>query len=222
MLATANWRDSFPELAHVPEADARILDQRAKRITSPAGTRLFGPDTPAKNLLLLISGTVRVQQLSDAGREIVLYRVHAGEGCILTAACLMAHQDYSAEGIAETDIEAIVIPQDAFDELMAGSADFRALVFKSYSDRITDLLYVIEEVAFKRMDIRLAEKLLELRDNSNNVRLTHNQLSVELGTAREVISLQLEEFQRREWVSLGRGNVSVKNPIALQQLARSE
>ena len=215
------WREKFPELARLPGPASRILEQRALPMTCRAGTQLFSPDTEAKSLLLLMSGTVRVQQLSDTGREIVLYRVHAGEGCILTAACLMAHEEYSAEGIAETDIEAVSIPQDAFDELMATSPEFRALVFKSYSDRITDLLFVIEEVAFKRVDIRLAEKLVELQDANGDLHLTHNQLSVELGTAREVISRQLAEFQRRGWVALKRGIVSLKDVAALGRLAKS-
>jgi CRP/FNR family transcriptional regulator len=103
--------------------------------------------------------------------------VHAGESCVLTTACLLAFEDYSAEGIAETEIEAIMIPRDVFDELMAISKEFRAFVFEAYSKRITDLFLVIEEIAFKRMDIRVAQKLLELQDARFVLRLTHQQLA---------------------------------------------
>lgn len=221
MPATETWRTQFPGLSKVSDDVSRLLDRSARSLALPTGTRIFGPDSPAENLLLLVSGTVRVQQLSEDGREIVLYRVHAGESCVLTTACLLAFEKYSAEGIAETDIEAIEIPRDDFDKLMSVSKEFRAFVFEAYSKRITDLFLVIEEIAFRRMDIRLAQKLLELQDHQGSVNLTHQQLATELGTAREVISRQLKEFERRAWVRLGRGAVEVRDSMALRRLAQT-
>lgn len=219
MLKTPTWRDKFPGLSGLSEKVSTLLDARAKFIALDQGTVIFGPGNPAENLLLLVSGTVRVQQLSEGGREIVLYRVHAGESCVLTTACLLAFEDYSAEGIAETDIEAILIPRDTFDEMMATSKDFRAFVFEAYSKRITDLFLVIEEIAFKRMDIRVAQKLLELQDADAILHLTHQQLATELGTAREVISRQLKEFERRGWLSLSRGTIELCDAAAIERLA---
>ena len=213
------WRSSFPGLTGVSDEVSRLLDKRAQSIKLGRGTEIFGPGNPAENLLLLVSGTVRVQQLSEAGREIVLYRVHAGESCVLTTACLLAFEDYSAEGIAETDIEAILIPRDAFDALMSLSKEFRAFVFGAYSKRITDLFMVIEEIAFKRMDIRVADKLLELMDVQNMLHLTHQQLAIELGTAREVVSRQLKEFERRGWLNISRGVIELRDLDAIGRLA---
>ena len=184
MLMTNSWRTAFPGLEGISDGVSELLDKRSRQITLHKEALIFGPGNPAENLLLLLSGTVRIQQLSEDGREIVLYRVHAGESCVLTTACLLAFEDYSAEGIAETEIEAIMIPRDVFDELMAISKEFRAFVFEAYSKRITDLFLVIEEIAFKRMDIRVAQKLLELQDARFVLRLTHQQLATELGTAR--------------------------------------
>ncbi|MGB3245058.1 MAG: Crp/Fnr family transcriptional regulator [Sulfitobacter sp.] len=218
---THTWRAAFPGLADISENVSDILDKQAHPINLPQGAVLFGPGNAAENLLLLVKGTVRVQQLSEAGREIVLYRVHAGESCVLTTACLLAFEDYSAEGIAETDIEAIRIPRDVFDELMSVSKEFRAFVFDAYSKRITDLFLVIEEIAFKRMDIRVAQKLLELQDDHSALHLTHQQLAVELGTAREVISRQLKEFERRGWLNLNRGEIELRDTAAIGRLAHS-
>jgi CRP/FNR family transcriptional regulator len=221
MLMTNSWRTAFPGLAGISDDVSYLLDKRARQITLNKGALIFGPGNPAENLLLLVSGTVRVQQLSEAGREIVLYRVHAGESCVLTTACLLAFEDYSAEGIAETDVDAIMIPRDVFDELMSISKKFRAFVFEAYSKRITDLFMVIEEIAFKRMDIRVAQKLLELQDGKAVLRLTHQQLATELGTAREVISRQLKEFERRGWVNLSRGEIELRDLAAIERLAHA-
>ncbi|NNE86545.1 MAG: Crp/Fnr family transcriptional regulator [Silicimonas sp.] len=222
MLTDPSWRTHFAGLAGISDRVSDILDRKARSVKLPKGAQIFGPGKPAENLLLLISGTVRVQQLSEAGHEIVLYRVHAGESCVLTTACLLAFEDYSAEGIAETDAEAILIPRDDFDELMSISKEFRAFVFESYSKRITDLFLVIEEIAFKRMDIRVAQKLLELKDDHSVLHLTHQQLAVELGTAREVISRQLKEFERRGWLGLGRGVIEIHDAEAIARLAETE
>ena len=219
IIAFPTWRSHFPGLAGISDLVSKVLDARAQRVRFKQGAVLFGPGSPAENLLLLMSGTVRVQQLSAAGREIVLYRVHSGESCVLTTACLLAFENYSAEGIAETDLEAILIPRDDFDELMSMSREFRAYVFEAYSRRITDLFMVIEEIAFKRMDIRLAQRLIELKGADAALHLTHQQLAIELGTAREVISRQLKEFERRGWVTLNRGVIVLRDLPAIRILA---
>jgi CRP/FNR family transcriptional regulator len=95
----------------------------------------------------------------------------------MTTACLLAYEDYSAEGVAETDIKAAAIPRSVFDDLISQSKEFRTFVFSAYSKRITDLFHVIEDIAFQRMDIRLAQKLLDLRQGQT-VKATHQQLVI--------------------------------------------
>ena len=191
------------------------LVPESRVLSLPEGTHIFGPGQSPSNFLLLLSGSIRVQQVSENGREIILYRVSAGESCALTTTCLLGHDQYRAEGIAETAIEAVAIPRSTFEELIAASSPFRRFVFKTFSDRIADLCRVIDEIAFSRMDIRLAQKLLQLRNAQGDVEATHQQLATELGTAREVVSRQLHEFQRRGWLKSGRGIVSVPHDSPL-------
>ncbi len=218
-MTTADWIGAFPGLKQLEPEVARPLIGTSKVVRLTAGTRIFGPGQAPDAYLLLLEGTVRVQQVSENGREIVLYRVSAGESCALTTACLMGYEEYQAEGIAETDVEAVAIPRATFDELIARSAAFRRFVFTAFSVRITNLFRVIEEVAFSRIDVRLAQKLLELGRDKSHIDLTHQQLASELGTAREVISRQLSEFQRRGWITTSRGAVDLARPEALRQLA---
>ena len=210
-----DWIDRFPGLSKLDEPIRKTLIERSRIVELPAGTLIFGPGKAPDSLLLLLDGAVRVQEVSENGREIVLYRVQAGESCVLTTAGLLAYEDYSAEGVAETAIQAVAIPRTVFEDLIASSGVFRRFVFTAYSKRITDLFVVIEEVAFKRIDIRLAQKLLELGREAGHVHLTHQQLATELGSAREVISRQLQEFQRRGWISATRGDVALTDATAL-------
>ncbi|WP_434286606.1 Crp/Fnr family transcriptional regulator [Celeribacter sp. SCSIO 80788] len=216
-----DWIDRFSGLAELePKVRERLVSQ-SQIVHLPENTVLFGPGKSPENLLMLLEGTVRVQQTTEGGREIVLYRVHAGESCVLTTACLLAYEDYSAEGIAETEVEAVAIPRRVFDDLVARSQSFRNFVFSAYSRRITDLFHVIEEIAFQKVDIRLAQKLLGLSRGAGELKATHAQLAAELGTAREVISRQLQEFQRRGWVKTARGVVYLTDREALDALAHS-
>lgn len=219
MTGTEDWIERFPGLSRLEAPIKALLMSRSVLIDVPKGTTIFGPGNSPQNMLFLLEGTVKVQQVSESGHEIVLYRIHAGQSCVLTTACLLAYEDYSADGIAETDVQAAAVPRDVFDELVAQSKSFRNFVFAAFSKRITDLFLMIDEVAFQRLDVRLADKLIHLAGTDDVVATTHQQLSVELGTAREVVSRQLQEFQRRGWIEQSRGKVRLLHRDQLEQLA---
>ena len=219
MSAPAAWMEKFPGLARLsPELVAK-LSADSSVVSLPEGTRIYGPGQAPENYLLLIEGSVRVQQVSESGREIVLFRVTAGESCALTTACLMGYEDYPAEAITETPVRAAAIPRATFDDLVARSPEFRRFVFTAFSTRITNLFRLIEEVAFARMDIRLAHKLIELSQGGREVTATQQQLASELGTAREVVSRRLDQFGRNGWTRAERGHVRLLDRPALERLA---
>jgi CRP/FNR family transcriptional regulator, anaerobic regulatory protein len=219
MSPSVGWIDAFPQLARLPADVASLLESRSQVVSLPAGRHVFQPGQAPGSYLLLLEGSVRVQQVGESGREIVLYRVLPGQSCTLTTACLLGYESYPAEAIAETDIRAVAIPATVFDDLIARSAEFRRFVFEAFSRRISGLFRLVEEVAFSRIDIRLAHKLLELARGGDTVAATQQQLASELGTAREVVSRILSEFQRRGWVTLGRGAIAVTGRAGLEALA---
>lgn len=211
---------AFPMLAGLDADSAGLLERTARRLTVPAGTVLFRDGSDCTSYVLVIRGSVRVQKLAENGREIVLYRVERGQSCVLTTNCLIAHETYGAEGIAETEVELLTVPAATFRALLAGSETFRHFVFSAYATRLADLLTLIEEVAFGRIDARLATWLLGRADGDGGIRATHHDIATELGTAREVVSRQLKEFERRGWVGLYRGRVLVRDGKALAALAQ--
>ncbi len=214
-----NWIDAFPALARLEEPAKRILQRAAMVATLPAGTVPFRHGDSCESFLFVLSGTVRVHMTSETGREIVLYRVEDGQTCILTTCCLMSNEDYPAEAVAETDVGAVVLPAAGFRELVARSTVFRDFVFSTYGRRIFDLTLLVEEVAFQSVDVRLARFLLEAMDADGRLALTHQEVAVELGSVREVVSRQLKEFERRSWVALRRGRIDVLDGDALRRLA---
>jgi CRP/FNR family transcriptional regulator, anaerobic regulatory protein len=219
MNPSGNWIAQFPGLRQLPDDLFHRISTHSQLIALPAGSRIYGPGQAPQSYLLLLDGAIRVQQVSETGREIVLYRVSAGESCALTTACLMGYEDYPAEAIAETGVKAVAIPRATFDDMVARSPDFRRFVFTAFSARVTDLCRIIDAVAFARMDIRLAQKLLELAHGGDTLAITQQQLASELGTAREVISRLLTEFQRRGWITQVRGNITIADRSSLDGLA---
>ncbi|WP_339110028.1 Crp/Fnr family transcriptional regulator [Thioclava sp. GXIMD4216] len=220
-IETTGWIEKFEGLRRLPEDIKSVLIAGSQVLSVPAGTEIFAPGQSADNLLLLLDGTVRVQQKSETGREVILYRVNAGESCVLTTACMLAFEDYAADGVAETDVTAVAIPRATFDDLAGRSSLFREFIFKAYSRRITDLFTLINDIVFQRMDVRLAQRLLELADATDTIRATHQQLANELGTAREVISRTLSEFHRRGWIEQARGEVHLTGKVGLERLVKA-
>ncbi|OGT88356.1 MAG: Crp/Fnr family transcriptional regulator [Gammaproteobacteria bacterium RIFOXYA12_FULL_61_12] len=220
-MEQADWVDTFPALRGLDEPIRRLLAEQALPLVVPVGTQIFHAGGCCQNYLLVLEGAVRVQKLSESGREIVLYRVESGQSCVLTTSCLLSGESYCAEGIAETDVRAVALPRVLFQQALASSPCFREFVFASYGERIAGLVLLIDAVAFGRMDGRLASALDQMAGASDGIEITHQDLARELGTAREVVSRLLKEFERHDWVELGRGHILLLDRNALRGLAKS-
>ena len=222
MQDNTDWVERFAGLSRLDLPTKQLLTTRSTIIDVPKDTMLFGPGNSPENMLFLLDGTVRVQQVSETGHEIVLYRIEAGQSCVLTTACLLAYDDYSAEGVTETKVKAAAVPRVVFDDLVAQSKSFRDFVFAARPTGSARYVLMIDEVAFQRLDVRLAGVLIKLSNEGDIIATTHQKLSVELGTAREVVSRQLQEFQRRGWIETGRGSVTLLKRDAIAKLARQQ
>ena len=208
----------FPVLGQVPEgALGRVAAECAVRSVR-AGEVLFDRHMPCEGFPLVLDGTVRVGKMSSGGREIVLYRVTPGEGCILSGGCLLGHTDYSATGVAETDVSLVRLPPALFNEFMALSEPFRRFVFDMYGARLAEMMELVEEVAFRKVDTRLARLLVQ---RGPVIAATHQALADELGSVCVFVSRMLRNFEERGWVSLERERVTVLDARALSQFSQA-
>lgn len=220
MPPQSSWIDAFAGLSRLAPADRDRLAERAQVTALPTGTTVFSPGAPCGVYLLVLEGSVRVQMIADTGREIVLYRVRRGESCVLTTACLLGEDVYSAEGIVEEPTLGVAVPVAVFDELIARSDAFRRFVFAGYGRRVAEILATMQAAVFHRIDARLARHLAAR--GPGPIEVTHQDLAVELGTAREVISRHLKAFEKRGVVRLGRGAVEVVDRAGLMRYADLE
>lgn len=202
----------YPALRSLPATELAA----ASLLNVPTGAEMFSEQQICKGFPLLLSGTIKVVKNTAGGREMLLYRVEPGGSCIITSSCLLGHTPYSARGIAESPLTLLLLPAALFDRLIAENAAFRDFVFHLFSDRIAELMQLVEEVAFHRLDQRLAKLLLA---KNEPIHTTHQALAEELGSVREIVSRLLKGFSAQGLVTLGREQITVLDRGGLQQLA---
>jgi len=208
----------YPVVATLPEtAQHRLLDT-ARWAKVPAGGLLFDDHQACDGFPFVVEGSVRVVKCAPNGRELPLYRVAPGETCIISSSCLLGHDDYNARGIAESETVLMLLPKAEFDALLAEPA-FRGFVFHLFAERIADLMQLIEEVAFHRLDRRLAAQLL---GKGRVLRVTHQHLADELGSVREFISRLLKGFAAQGLVKLSREHIEILDAAGLRRIASEE
>lgn len=183
------------------------------------GTVLFRPDDACQGFVVVREGTIKVSLTAENGREIVLYRVRPGEVCLQTFGCLVNGSAYSAEGVAESELEIEVIPAGEFQRRVASEPPFRDALFSAVAARFHDLERLVEDVALSTVSERLARALLRLAGGKPIVDATHEALATEIGSAREVISRQLAQFARDGLIEMTRGHIALLDPVRLQALA---
>jgi CRP/FNR family transcriptional regulator len=211
-------RELYPALAGLGDAALHAVLEHAPVVSVPAGTALFGEGSPCRQFPLVLEGSIRVAKASE-GRELQLYRVIPGESCVLTGGCLVGGRDYPATGVVERDARLVVLPKPVFDQLLGSHAPFRQYVFSLFAERLTDLMALVEAVAFHKLDRRLAAALL---GRGRVVTLTHQQLADELGSVREIVTRVLRGFADQGWVQSTRGAIEVLDAVALRRVAEGQ
>jgi len=202
-------RGAEPELA-------REFEQAAHYARIPAGRDVFAEGDQVDAIALLISGVVRVYTIGETGREITLYRFGTGESCILTANAILSRQSFPAIATVERDAEAVMIPAATFRDWVRRYDLWREFVFDLLSQRLASVMAIVDEVAFQRMDTRLAAFLVERSRSQNPVRITHQEIAAELGSSREVVSRILEDFAGRGLIRTARGAIEILSAEGLQ------
>jgi CRP/FNR family transcriptional regulator len=206
----------YPAFESMP---AKLFDETLSQAvvrTISAGTVLFDEKNPCQAFPMLLSGSVRVSKTAASGRELQLYRVVPGESCILSSSCLLGGSPYPARGVAESEVTLVALTGSVFNRLLAEHEPFRSYVFGLFAERISDLLQLVEAVAFHRLDQRLAALLL---GKGKVIHTTHQALADELGSVREIVSRLLKSFAEQGLVSLGREQIEIVDAAGLRRLA---
>lgn len=210
--------EAFPFITGL-DANLRQEFERAGSLTSiKQGSLLTDSGASCRFVSFVLEGCIKIFKLSPEGREITLFRVTAGDCCIMSAACILSGKAFSAMAVAEEPVRAFFLPGKAFVELFSRSTALQQYIMGIFATRFEALAMLVEEVTFNRMDKRLA-KLLMQRQQQGKLEMTHEAIAFELGTAREVVSRLLNDFQKKGYVRLSRGALHIEAPDTLSSLS---
>lgn len=199
--------ERFPLLLEEPGLLEQIV-RAGQELSLQRGFQIYRRGDSCQGISFLLDGQARVYRVAETGREITLYEVFPGETCILNAACILGKQKYPANAVVTQDARAFLVPAPVFRELLQGSSILRRYVFELLSLRMTELMELVEEIAFRRMDERVAD-YLEEKSSNNLLTATHQTIAADLGTSREVVTRILRDMEQRGAVKLGRGIIEL-------------
>jgi CRP/FNR family transcriptional regulator len=206
----------FPIFKTLPPPDLEEAMRSAHVRRVGQGATPFNTNSPCMGFSMLLSGSIRVVKMGVNGREVELYRLQPGESCLISSSCMLGKANYSATAIAQTDLLVFTIPPSVFKQLMARNEALRDFVFSQFSQRLADLMMLVEAIAFQKLDQRLAALLLE---EGPQLKTSHAKLADRLGTVRDIVGRLLKNFEQRALVSLGRERIAVLDPAGLEEIA---
>ncbi|MBI5706624.1 MAG: Crp/Fnr family transcriptional regulator [Armatimonadetes bacterium] len=213
----------FTFFSDAPPALRERIEQSAMQVALGAGADFYFEGDTLDVFAFVGRGDIRVYKLAPTGREIALYHVQDGESCLVNMLCVYLARPAMASARAEADTQAIAIPASTFREWVATEESVRRYVFSTMAKRMVDVMTLVEEVAFRRVDQRLAQ-LLSRRfgaegESPKALATTHEELAAELGTVREVVSRLLKEFERGGILTVSRGRLELKDDLRLRTIA---
>lgn len=201
----------FPIWNSLTAAQRRRLEAAAIKKSVPAGTLLHSGNDDCMGLLLLSSGQLRIYTTSDDGREVTLYRLLERDICLFSASCMLHSIQFELQVAAERDTEFWLVSPEVYSALMKESAPIANFTNSIMASRFTEVMWLMDQLLWKRMDQRLAQFLIDEAslDDSDTLKLTHEAIANHLGTAREVVTRMLKYFQSEGAVMLQRGSVRI-------------
>ncbi|MBL8913606.1 MAG: Crp/Fnr family transcriptional regulator [Archangium sp.] len=211
---------SFDFATRLSEAGRARFEQRLRTRTLAPAVPVLVEGATCESLLFVERGALRVFKSASNGKEITLYRVRPGELCILSLAALLAGTPYSAAVAADPGTIARELDASTFRDLYASEPELQRFVATQLHRLLAEVMALVSEVAFRRVDARLAGVLLR-EAIDDRVSTTHEQLAQHLGTAREVVSRVLENLSDDGVVALERGAVRVVRRHALEAAANT-
>lgn len=207
----ANTASLFSFLASEQNPALRQIIQNAQQLDLEPDTNILQPDSPCEQFVMLLSGRVRVYQQTADDREITLYRIEAGNLCVLSINGLLHQHSFGAFAVTETTAKALVLSREQFFQAMMASEAFSRYVLQNISDHFRDLLELTQHTVFESLDTRLICLLgrMSRAKGIDTIRITHQEIARKLGTSREVVSRLLKSLERKGCISLSRGAIHV-------------
>ncbi len=210
---------AFPFWDRITDTDRENLARSTQEVHFERGTNIHDGGE-CTGIILIKSGSLRVYILSEDGKEITLYRLFAGDVCVLSASCVLNSITFDVFIDAEEESDCVIVGGCAFAELSERSAEVKIYALEAALARFSDVMWVMQQILFMSFDKRLAIFLLDeiSKHGGDTVKLTHEQIAKYIGSAREVVSRMVKYFSTEGIVESSRGGIRILNKKRLREL----
>ena len=211
---------ALPFISMLTESQAEYAQENASIRKYAKGEIVHGGGRTCLGMVFVLKGSLRVYLLSEEGREVTLYRIGPGELCVLSASCVISQITFETEIVAEKDTEILVINSGAVDGIMKENINVRCFLYELAMERFSTVMWTMQRILFEKMDRRLGTFLADecARTGKSEVRMTQEEIAVQISSAREVVTRMLKRFAADGFIELKRGAIIVKDCAALKNL----
>ena len=215
-----NILNKLPFWTSLTEQEKEILSKSAVIRHYEKGSFIHSSDRDCLGMLFILSGEIRTYILSDEGREVTLFRLYAGDLCVLSASCVISQITFDTQMTAQRDTEVLIIPANIVAMLKEQNLVVRCCLYELATARFSDVMWAMQQLLFKGLDRRLAGFLLSEaeRTGSDTIRMTHEQIAQHISSAREAVARMLKQFSEEGLVELKRGAITLRDFDSLKQL----
>lgn len=212
----------LPFWGKLTKEEQEMLRERAMVQQVKKRTVIHNGSEDCTGLIIVEKGQLRAYTLSEEGKEITLYRMFERDACLFAASCIMNNIQFEVVIEAREDSTVLIIPTQVYQQLIHTSLPVANFTNDLMASRFSDVMWVMEQILNKSVDVRLAAFLVEEMEITGEsvLKMTHEEIAHHLGTAREVITRMLKYFQKEQLVHLSRGSIEITDEKRLYELAK--
>lgn len=214
---------ALPKLPYwdaLEERQKAYLASNASLRHSEKGEIIHGCGSVCLGMFYVLKGSIRVYLLSEEGREVTLFRLEEGDCCILSASCVINQITFDTQMVVERDCELLVVHSGAFAQLVEENIRVKCFMYELATERFSSVMWAMQQILFAKFDKRLAVFLLDEYDKTGRpeIRMTHEQIAVQVNSAREVVARMLKRFASDGLVEMKRGSIRLKDIDGLRNI----
>lgn len=211
--------ENYPDFwGHLNENEKNFTLETSHCVSYHTGQSVHSSNNRCAGVLFLVEGDLRVYIMSEEGKEVTLYRLSAGDICIMSASCVMDDVTFDVYVDATTDVSAVLLPTSTFSKLQKGNIYIENFSNKIKARRFSDVMWTMQQILFFSFDRRLAIFLYdEYVKNGPIIRYSHLEIARFLGSAREVVSRMLKYFESEGIVTVSRKEIEIIDKKKLKE-----
>ena len=221
MSRTDAYIESLPFAEYMSAAEKEQTRKSIAVRSYKKGSVLYSNNEECLGFIRILSGDVRTILISPEGREVTLYKLGEGDTDVLSAFCVLSRITFRTQMIAESDCEILIIPPSILSQLKENDPGIKGWIYDRLMDRFSEVMHVMEEILFSRVDQRIARLLLDRYEETGEivVNITQEQIAQGINSVREVVARTIKQMEKDGALEIGRGKVIIKDTDVLRDIS---